>query len=137
MKGHLVPKLDPGAIATHKPADYATRFLFGAAISLAAGLIGMKFGPVVGGVFLGFPAILPASLTLIEKKDGKRQAAIDSEGAILGAVAMVVYAVAVIVMAGKIGVVASLVVALLAWLVVAVVLYFTAALTFRREPAPP
>ena len=68
MNAHLVPKVEPGALANHGPMDYVSRFLFGAGISLAAGLIGMKFGPVVGGVFLGFPAILPASLTLIEER---------------------------------------------------------------------
>ena len=41
------------------------RFLFGAGISLVAGLAGMAFGSKIGGVLLGFPAILPASLTLI------------------------------------------------------------------------
>jgi Protein of unknown function (DUF3147) len=134
---HLVPKVEPGAIAKHGPMDYVSRFLFGAGISLAAGLIGMKFGPVVGGVFLGFPAILPASLTLIEKKDGRQQAAIDSEGAVLGAMALVVYAVVVVITVSKLGVVASLVVALLAWLAVAVGLYFAAVVVLRREPSPP
>jgi Protein of unknown function (DUF3147) len=137
VNGHLLPKVEPGAIAKHGPMDYVSRFLFGAGISLAAGLIGMKFGPVVGGVFLGFPAILPASLTLIEKKDGKQQAAIDSEGAVLGAMALVVYAVVVVVTVSKLGVVASLVVALLAWLAVAVGLYFAAVVVLRREPSPP
>jgi hypothetical protein len=95
MSGDLIPKADPKEIGGHKPSEYLLRFAFGAGISVAAGLIGMKFGPVVGGIFLGFPAILPASLTLIEKKDGRQQAAIDSEGAILGAIAMVAFAFAV------------------------------------------
>ena len=137
MNRHLIPKFDFGAIAKQKPSAYLTRFAFGAGISLAAGLIGMFFGPVVGGIFLGFPAILPASLTLIEKKDGKQQAAIDSEGAILGALAMVVYSVLVVVMATKIGVVPTLALALLVWVVVAVALYFAVALILKREPSPP
>ena len=136
MNPHLIPKVEPGEIAKHKPMDYVWRFLFGAGISLGAGLIGTKFGPVIGGIFLGFPAILPASLTLIEKKDGKHEAAIDSEGAVLGAVAMIAYAVVVLLTAATLGVVASLLLALAAWFVVAVALYFAVSLIFRREPSP-
>jgi hypothetical protein len=137
MSAGLVPSVDPGEIARHKPAEYLMRFAFGAAISLGAALIGMKFGPVVGGVFLGFPAILPASLTLIEKKEGRQQAAIDSEGAVLGAVAMVVFAVVVTVWVTSWGVVVTLLVALAVWLGVAAVLYVAAATVLRREPNPP
>ena len=79
----LIPEVKPSEITSRKPTDYLVRFVFGAAISLVAGLIGMKLGPTVGGVLLGFPAILPASLTLIEKKEGKEEASIDSLGAIL------------------------------------------------------
>ena len=137
MSPDLLPKVDPQEVGKHKPSDYLVRFAFGAAISLAAGLIGMKFGPVVGGVFLGFPAILPASLTLIEKKDGKREAAIDSEGAVLGAIAMVAFAVAVAMTVASWGVITTLAVALVLWLVVAVGLYALAVGVLGREPAPP
>ena len=118
-------------------SKYLVRFAFGAGISLGAGLIGMKFGAVVGGVFLGFPAVLPASLTLIEKKSGKEEAAIDSEGAILGAVALVLYAVVVVFTATKLGVIVTLLLALLVWLAVAVGLYFLVVRVLRREPSPP
>ena len=132
-----MPKMTPAEVAKHRPSDYLTRFAFGAAISLAAGLIGMKFGPVVGGIFLGFPATLPASLTLIEKKEGRRQAAIDSEGAILGAIAMVTFAFVVAIWVAPWGVVTTLVVALAAWLAVATGLYTLVAGVLGREPTPP
>jgi hypothetical protein len=133
----LVPTVAPREVAKRKPTDYLVRFAFGAAISLAAGLIGMKFGPLVGGVFLGFPAILPASLTLIEKKSGKDQAAIDSEGAILGAIALVAFAFVVALTVASWGVVTTLLVALLAWLGVAIGLYALAVGVLGREPSPP
>jgi hypothetical protein len=133
----LLPKVAPREIAKRKPTDYLMRFAFGAAISLAAGLIGMKLGPLVGGVFLGFPAILPASLTLIEKKAGKDQAAIDSEGAILGAIALVAFAFVVALTVASWGVVTTLLVALLAWLGVAIGLYALAVGVLGREPPPP
>jgi hypothetical protein len=65
----------------------------------------MKFGPIVGGLFLAFPAILPASLTLVEKREaqkkakhgmcgrqrGRQAAGLDAAGAILGSVGLVVF----------------------------------------------
>ena len=137
MSNDLVPKVSPDDIRKHKPSDYAVRFAFGAAISLAAGLIGMKFGPVVGGIFLAFPAILPASLTLIEKKDGRQEAAIDSEGAVLGAIALVAFAFVIALTVTSWGVVTALVVGLAVWLAVAIALYVMAAGVFGREPSPP
>ncbi|TMD28776.1 MAG: DUF3147 family protein [Chloroflexi bacterium] len=118
-------------------SKYAVRFAFGAGISLVAALIGMKFGPVVGGIFLGFPAVLPASLTLIEKREGKEEASIDSLGAVLGSVAMVAYAAIVVLTVARWGVVLSLSAALLAWLAIAAGLYFAVARVYRREPSPP
>src|SRR2546423_2735489 len=119
----LVSQVKPGEVAKRKPADYLTRFAFGAGISLVAGIIGMVFGPKAGGVLLGFPAILPASLTLIEKKEGREDAAIDSLGAILGAIAMVGFAVVVTLWVTRWGVVASLVVGRLVWLAGGVALH--------------
>jgi succinate-acetate transporter protein len=53
--------------------DYAMRFLFGGLVTVAAGLIAKKFGPVFGGLFLAFPAIFPASATLVEKHERKQK----------------------------------------------------------------
>jgi hypothetical protein len=44
--------------------EYAARFLFGGAITAVAAMIGSKYGPAVGGLFLAFPAIFPAGATL-------------------------------------------------------------------------
>ena len=41
MKVDLIPQVDPGKVLTRRFRDYALRFLFGAVISLVAGLIGM------------------------------------------------------------------------------------------------
>jgi hypothetical protein len=59
-------KADLSALAQTKWHDYAVRFLFGGFITALAGIIAKKFGPGIGGLFLAFPAILPASATLIE-----------------------------------------------------------------------
>ena len=136
MRSELVPRVAPAKVKDKGFGDYAVRFAFGAGIALVAGAIGMVFGPKVGGLFLGFPAILPASLTLIQKKEGKEEASIDSVGAALGAVGMIVFAVLITVFATRLGAVTSVLVALGAWVVVAVALYFLVALLFEREPSP-
>lgn len=131
------PELTPSDIAEHGMKDYAVRFGFGAAIALVAGLLGMWLGPKFGGVFLSFPAILPASLTLIQKKDGKEQAAIDSEGAVLGALGFVGFAIVVTLLVVRLGVVPTVIVALIVWTAIAVALYALVRVVFHREPSPP
>ena len=63
--------LDLSALGKTKWYEYALRFAFGGAITVAAGLIANKWGPGVGGLFLAFPAIFPASATLVEKHEKK------------------------------------------------------------------
>ena len=85
--------------------EYAIRFLFGGVITAIAGIIAKKFGPVVGGLFLAFPAIFPASATLIQKHEeqaksakclnGKRRAreavSADATGAAIGSIGLMVF----------------------------------------------
>src|SRR5205814_8637428 len=66
-------EVDPSALARTKWHEYAVRFLFGGLITAAAGVIAKKFGPGIGGLFLAFPAIFPASATLIEKHEQKKK----------------------------------------------------------------
>lgn len=63
-----------------KPHEYAVRFAFGGLSTVAAGLIAKRFGPGVGGLFLAFPAIFPASASLIESHEIKRKAKVGSDG---------------------------------------------------------
>jgi hypothetical protein len=88
--------------------EYALRFFFGGAVTVAAGLIAKHYGPIFGGLFLAFPAIFPASVTLVEKHEiekkrkagivdkdrGRKAAALDARGAALGCVALICFAVA-------------------------------------------
>lgn len=75
-----------------KLSEWALRFLFGCCISALAAFAGKKFGPEIGGLFLAFPSILPATLTLIVDHHSREDAAEDSRGAALGSVASVVFA---------------------------------------------
>lgn len=78
--------------------QFAVRFVLGGAVTVCTGLVAQHWGPVIGGLFLSFPAIFPASATLIgrhetEKKlkagihdrvRGRKAAALDAAGAVLG-----------------------------------------------------
>ena len=89
--------------------EYLTRFLLGGAVTVATGLVAKAFGPVIGGLFLAFPAIFPASATLLDKheREKKRKAGIphtirgrlavglDARGAAMGAIAMAVFALVI------------------------------------------
>ena len=50
-----------------KAHEYLVRFFVGGLITVAAGLIAEIYGPVIGGLFLAFPSILPASITLVQR----------------------------------------------------------------------
>ena len=89
--------------------EFAIRFALGGAITVIAGAIASRFGPAVGGLFLAFPAIFPASVTLVEKhvrqqkeekglrgaRRGKEAAALDARGAALGGLGMIGFAGAI------------------------------------------
>jgi|SRR5437868_252769 len=97
------------AIAETRWYEYAARFLFGGSITAIAGIIAKEYGPVIGGLFLAFPAIFPASATLIEKHEkeqkervglrGTKRAAdtvsADASGAAIGSIGLTVFAVLV------------------------------------------
>src|SRR5438309_3468092 len=105
------------------PPDLLIRFVFGAGIALVAGIAGIVFGPKVGGLFLAFPAVLPATLTLIEKKEGTAEAWADASGGALGAVGLAAFALTASLLL-RWNPVAALLLALLAWALVAAGLYF-------------
>ena len=101
-------------------ADYLIRFAFGFGISVVAAIIAHIAGAKVGGLFLAFPAILPATLTLIERREGHAQAVSDVRWATLGAVGMIAYA-GVMVGLVRHAPALAIVAAFVAWIVVSVV----------------
>jgi hypothetical protein len=102
-------QFDFSALARTKWYEYAVRFLFGGAITVVTGLLAKHYGPVFGGLFLAFPAIFPASATLVEKHEqekkeragilttmrGRQAAALDARGAALGSLGLTGFAVTV------------------------------------------
>lgn len=106
-----------------KPGEIAIRFGFGALVALLAGVVGVALGPKVGGLFLAFPAILPASLTLIEKKEGMTKAWSDASGGVLGAVGMAAFALTALLLL-RWNPAIALLLAVVVWAIVAAGLYF-------------
>jgi hypothetical protein len=100
---------DFSALANTRWYEYGVRFLFGGAITVIAGLLAKQFGPVLGGLFLAFPAIFPASVTLVEKHErekkqragivnsmrGRQAAALDARGATIASFGLACFALLV------------------------------------------
>jgi Protein of unknown function (DUF3147) len=63
----MIIQFKPSTLRQTRWYEYLIRFGLGGAMTVVAGLIAARFGPVIGGLFLAFPAIFPASATLIEK----------------------------------------------------------------------
>src|SRR5436853_6798983 len=99
-------QVDLSALGKTKSYEYAVRFLFGGLITAVAGIIAKKVGPGIGGLFLAFPAIFPASATLIEKHErekkeslglrgaarGRSAASLDAAGSSMGSIGLLVFA---------------------------------------------
>ena len=111
---------DPEKVKKISWKQYGVRFLFGGIISAVVGIIGKAYGPAVAGLFLAFPAILPASLTLISEHEGERAAGVDAVGAQLGSFAMVAFGIAIWGLASGAPAWLVLLVAMIAWIVVAI-----------------
>lgn len=117
-------------------SELAVRFAFGAAISAIAGVVAILAGSEPGGILLAFPAILPATLTLIEKEEGERQAKDLDVGSILGAAALSAFAVVVWQYMTPNSAPVVLVLATIAWLAAAATLYLTLRGVFRPKGRP-
>lgn len=72
------------AIKGIKPHEWIIRFVFGGAVCVAAGVIARHYGPVVGGLFLAFPAIFPAGASLVEAHEKQHKARAGFDGTIRG-----------------------------------------------------
>lgn len=90
-------------------------------MAVGAGLVGNWWGAAIGGLFLAFPSILPASLTLVKghaKLSGAAGA--DALGAALGSLGLLAFAVVGWQLAALVPGWLMLLAACLIWTVVAV-----------------
>lgn len=100
---------DISAVKESRWYELALRFFFGALITVVTGIIARELGPIVGGLFLAFPAIFPASATLLEKHEKERKqragidgtrrarkvAGVDAAGTAMGTFGLVLFAIMV------------------------------------------
>lgn len=103
----MMVRINLSALRQTRWHEYAIRFGLGGVMTVTAGVIASVFGPVVGGLFLAFPSIFPASATMIEKhvrerkekaglqgaRRGKEVAALDATGAVLGSYGLAAFAI--------------------------------------------
>ncbi|HET9100029.1 MAG TPA: DUF3147 family protein [Acidobacteriaceae bacterium] len=96
---------DADSLKENRWSEYAVRFFFGGIITATAAVIAKKFGPQVAGLLLAFPAIFPASATIIEKHEkermarvgfdgtrrGRSMASIDAAGATMGSLGLIAF----------------------------------------------
>jgi hypothetical protein len=122
------------AIKGIKPHEWIIRFVFGGLVCVIAGLIAQRFGPVVGGFFLAFPAIFPASASLVEAHEeqhkaragfdgtnrGRIVAAIDARGATMGCFGLAGFALTFWIYLPRSGVIQTFVLGTVVWLTLAV-----------------
>jgi hypothetical protein len=113
--------------------EYLIRFVLGGLTTVGAGIIADHYGHQIGGLFLAFPAIFCASVTLVETHERKQKrqhgvagfkrgtdaAALDASGAVLGGIGLAAFALAVWLLAPDYGL-ASLLIASIAWTLVSV-----------------
>lgn len=114
-----------------KPHEWIVRFLFGGAVCVFAGLMAKWFGPEIGGLFLAFPAIFPASACLVEAHEkqhkarvgldgaqrGHTVAGIDAAGASIGCIGLAGFALVCWLLLPRLAPLAVFALATLAWLI--------------------
>ena len=93
--------------------EYVVRFVLGGFATVVTGILSALYGESIGGLFLALTAIFCASATLIERHEirrkreagldgtrrGQTAAALDAAGAALGSMAMISFAVALLILA--------------------------------------
>lgn len=102
----MIVKFKLSALKRTRWYEVFLRILFGGIATVATGMIAKSFGPVVGGLFLAFPAIFPASATLVDKHEHEKKqrsgingvfrarnaAALEARGAAMGSIGLLVFA---------------------------------------------
>ena len=134
----MLIKVSTDTLHRTKAHQYAIRFAFGGAITVIAGLIAKKFGAGVGGLFLAFPAIFPAAVTLAQKHEEEKKrerglnglqrgilnAADQARGCAIGSIGLAAFAATLWVLLPNAGLAVCFPVAIVLWFAVASSLWF-------------
>lgn len=136
------------------PHEWITRFLFGGAVCVFAGLMSTWFGPKIGGLFLAFPAIFPAGACLVEAHERKHKAragfdgtqrgqvvaGLDAAGAAMGCIGLAGFALVCWLSLPRLGAAAVFALATAVWFVLSIVAWWIRKSRLlrrrRRHPVP-
>jgi hypothetical protein len=130
--------LNPAALSRTRWHEYLARFVLGGLITALTGWLAHRYGPVLGGLFLAFPAIFPASATLLEKHErekkrkagiastirGRLAAALDARGAVMGALGGMAFGAIVWKLLPRTSVSVVLALALVSWFAMSSLLWY-------------
>ncbi len=145
-------QLKLSALKQTKWYEYLIRFVFGGLTTVATGLVAAKYGPVIGGMFLAFPSIFPASVTLVQthkketeqkkgegeqesKEEGKDSAAKTSAGTAMGSTGLFLFALVLWNLSTRLAPWLVLLLALAVWLAGAVIAWWL--ISGRRQEKKP
>jgi hypothetical protein len=134
----MIPAIDLASVKQAHWPQFAVRFVLGGAVTLGTGLVANHWGPVIGGLFLSFPTIFPASATLIERSEtakkrragidcrrrGRKAAALDAAGAVFGGCGLVCFGCVACLALPRYSTPLALVLSGIVWLVVSVALWW-------------
>lgn len=123
----MIERVKVAALKEGRWYEYVVRFLLGGIATMLAGVIADVFGPEYGGLFLAFPAVFCASVSLVERHEqrrkaekgltgerrGKLAAALDSNGAAIAGIGLAAFGICVFLFAMR--PTTSLVSGLIAW----------------------
>jgi uncharacterized membrane protein (GlpM family) len=127
------PEARPEKLRKPPARDWVIRFAFGAGVSALAAVVTKVWGPAVGGLFLAFPAILLASLTLVAKEEGGHRAREDARGAALGALGLIGFGIVVWATTPEWPAWVTLLAATVAWAAISGVAYLIMAAGHRED----
>jgi uncharacterized membrane protein (GlpM family) len=69
----VMPSVDFSSLRDARWHQFMVRFILGGTVTLCTGLIAQHWGPVIGGLFLAFPAIFPATVTLVARHETEKK----------------------------------------------------------------
>jgi hypothetical protein len=134
----MVIRLSFASLSDGRWYEDLTRFFLGGLATVMTGAIAAIWGPATGGLFLAFPTMLCASVTLIETHERRRKsecglkgrnrardaAALDAAGAALGSFGLGGFALTMSILALA-GIWTGLGLALMVWAVISTCLWWT------------
>ena len=139
-------EIDIAALGRSKWYEYLARFAFGGLVTALAGIIAKRYGPGIGGLFLAFPAIFPATATLLEKHEKQKErpvaratvvrareiAGVDAAGAAMGSLGLMAFAAIVWKWLPQYPLIPVLATATLAWLQASVTMWIGRKTIWRK-----